>query len=199
MRHDRPMPKPSSRPRSFATPAAFRAWLEAHHASETELVMRLFKVHAKHRGIGYREALDAALCFGWIDGVVRRLDEDSFLQRFTPRRPGSRWSQVNVKRYGELKAAGRVHAAGQAAFDAWDRAKAPYSFDAAPQVLDPVFLEALRAHPKAWAFFQALPPGYRRIITFYVMSAKREPTRASRFAKLFGYLKKGRRMPLMGE
>jgi uncharacterized protein YdeI (YjbR/CyaY-like superfamily) len=190
--------KRTSRPRSFATPDAFRAWLTAHHDTDTELIVRLFKVHAKHRGIGYREALDEALCFGWIDGVLRRHDEDSFLQRFTPRRRGSRWSQVNVRRFAELKAAGRVHPAGQAVFDAWDGATAPSSFESAPVALDPVFLRQIRAHKRARAFYQAQPPGYKRITTFWIMSAKREATRQTRFARCLELLKKGRRLPMMG-
>jgi len=193
------MPARSAAPTSFATAATFRAWLEKHHATATELVVRLFKVHARHRGIGYREALEEALCFGWIDGVLRRYDEDSFLQRFTPRRRGSRWSQMNVRRFAALKAEGRVHRAGQAAFDAWDGVRAPSSFEAAPAALAPALLKRLRAEKKACAFYESLPAGYRRTITFYVMSAKRETTRAARFAKLLGYLKEGRRMPLMGE
>jgi uncharacterized protein YdeI (YjbR/CyaY-like superfamily) len=184
-------------PPSFKTAKAFRAWLVRHHATEKALVMRLFKVHARDQGIGYREALDEALCLGWIDGVRRSLDHDSFVQRFTPRRPGSRWSQVNVKRFNELRAAGRVHAAGQAAFDAWDGQRAPYSFESKPLALDPAFVKALRADKKTWAFYQGLPPGYRRLLTFWIMSAKRETTRASRFAKLRGYLDKGQRMPLV--
>ena len=193
------MPVTPPAPKAFASPGAFRSWLLRHHATERELILRLFKVHAKHRGIGYREALDEALCFGWIDGVTRRFDEDSFLQRFTPRRTGSRWSEINVKRFGELKAADRVHASGQAAFDRWDGKKAPYSFQSAPQTLDPAFLREFRAAKKAWAYYEGLPPGYRRLMIFWIMSAKREATRASRFAKLLSHCKKGRRIPLMGE
>jgi len=159
--------------------------------------MRLFKVHAKDRGIGYREALDEALCFGWIDGIVRGFDEDSFLQRFTPRRKGSRWSKVNVKRFSELKAAGRVESPGQAAFDAWNGDPAGYSFESAPHELDPAFGKVLRADKKVWAFYQGLPPGYRRLMTFWIMSGKRDATRASRFATLHAHLKQGRRVPLI--
>ncbi len=158
--------------------------------------MRLFKVHAKHRGIGYREALDEALCFGWIDGVRRSHDADSFLQRFTARRPGSRWSEINVRRFGELKRAGRVHPAGQAAFDRWDGTKAPYSFQSAPPALDPAFLREFRAAKKGWAYYEGLPPGYKRLMTFWIMSARREATRAARFAKLLGHCKQGQRVPL---
>ena len=113
--------------KAFRTQADFRKWLQRHHASEKELMMRLFKVHARHRGIGYREALDEALCWGWIDGVRRAHDEDSFVQRFTPRKARSNWSTVNVKRYRELAASGQVAPPGQAAFDAWDGKPAPYS------------------------------------------------------------------------
>ena len=102
--------------RSFRTREDFRAWLEKNHATENELTIRLFKVHAKDRGIGYREALDEALSFGWIDGVRRGLDDDSFTTRFTPRKKRSNWSAVNIKRAKELEAEGRMNAAGLAAW-----------------------------------------------------------------------------------
>ena len=177
--------------KAFRTQADFRKWLQRHHGSEKELMMRLFKVHARHRGIGYREALDEALCWGWIDGVRRAHDEDSFLQRFTPRKARSNWSTVNVKRYRELEAAGQVAPPGKAAFDAWDGKPAPYSFINAPMTLAPDFLRQLRAHKKAWAFWEALPPGYRRLTTYRVMSPKREETRAKRFADLLRNAKRG--------
>src|SRR4051812_24346336 len=104
-------------PRSFKTQASFRQWLEKNHAKVNELELRLFKVHARQRGIGYREALDEALCFGWIDGVRRSLDDDSFTQRYTPRKAKSNWSAVNIKRVRELEADGRMHPAGRAAFE----------------------------------------------------------------------------------
>ena len=146
--------------------------------------MRLFKVHARHRGIGYREALDEALCFGWIDGVIRSLDEDSFIQRFTPRRTKSIWSAVNVKRYRELEAAGQVHASGAAAFARWDGKKAPYSFESAPRALSPELARRFRTKKRAWAFWEEQPPGYRRVMTHWVMSAKREETREKRLVAL---------------
>ena len=100
-------------PVSFADAAEFRAWLERHHATATELDVRLWKTHAKHRGMGYKEALDEALCFGWIDGVRRSVDADSFRIRFTPRKKGSYWSDVNVRHVDLLEKAGRMHAAGR--------------------------------------------------------------------------------------
>src|SRR5512147_1648704 len=103
-------------PRRFATPAGFRAWLARHHATTDELVIRCYKVHASHLGMTYSEALDEALCHGWIDGVRRSVDEDTFSVRFSPRRTGSRWSHVNTRRARKLRAAGRMTPAGLAAF-----------------------------------------------------------------------------------
>ncbi len=183
--------------KSFRTQSDFRAWLERHHASEKVLTLRLFKVHARHRGIGYREALDEALCFGWIDGVRHGLDEVSFTVRFTPRKPKSNWSSVNIKRFRELEAQGRVRPPGLAAFDGHDGKPAPYSFEHSPKELDAAFLRAFHAKKRAWEFFERQPPGYRRIITFWIMSAKRPETRASRFDILLKRCAKGERVPLL--
>ena len=127
----------SLKPTAFASAAAFRSWLETHHRDTSELVLRLFKKHASARGLTYREALDEALCHGWIDGVIRALDEDSFTQRFTPRRRGSRWSAANVKRAKELIAGGRMRRAGLAAFEARTGDTAGYSFETRPVALPP--------------------------------------------------------------
>jgi len=159
--------------------------------------MRLFKVSERDRGIGYREALDEALCFGWIDGVRRALDEVSFTQRFTPRKPKSNWSTVNIKRFKELRAEGRVHAAGLAAFQAYDGKQAPYSFEHSPKTLDAAFVAQLKRKKGAWEFFQAQPAGYRRIMIWWVMSGKRPETRASRFAILLRQSAKGARVDLL--
>jgi uncharacterized protein YdeI (YjbR/CyaY-like superfamily) len=183
--------------KSFRTQADFRRWLERHHDSARELMMRLFKVHARHRGIGYREALDEALCWGWIDGVRRAHDADSYLQRFTPRKKRSNWSAVNVKRFRELDGEGKVAPPGRAAFDAWDGKAAPYSFETSPTALTAEFVRQLRGHKRAWAFWGALPPGYKRVITHWVMSAKREETRARRFSILLDHARRGERVPLL--
>jgi uncharacterized protein YdeI (YjbR/CyaY-like superfamily) len=185
-------------PQSFRTQAEFRAWLARNHATESELIMRLFKVHARDRGIGYREALDEALCFGWIDGVRKALDEDSFTQRFTPRKKKSNWSSVNIKRVKELQREGSMSAAGLAAFEARDAtAVAPYSFESAEMKLDPLFEKKLRANKKAWDFFQSQAPYYRRVTMFWVMSAKREETRARRFEDVLERCAKGKRIGLL--
>jgi uncharacterized protein YdeI (YjbR/CyaY-like superfamily) len=185
------------KPRAFATPAAFRAWLEKRHATETELLMRLYKTHARSKGIGYREALDEALCFGWIDGVRRALDADSFVQRFSPRKKKSVWSAVNIARVAELEREGRMAAPGLAAFGARQAGPAPYSFESKPAALSPAFLAALKANAKAWKHYEARPPGYKRIALFWVMSAKQEATRARRFQVLLQACARGEPIPLL--
>ena len=184
-------------PTAFRTPADFRRWLEKNYASETELVIRLFKVHARHRGIGYREALDEALCFGWIDGVRKALDRDSFIQRFSPRKKKSKWSNVNIKRAKELLKEGRMHPAGQSAFKARDLYAAPYSFEREEMTFDPAFEKQFRENKRAWEFFQAQAPYYRRVTTYYVMSAKRDETRARRFAHVLERCSKGMKIAVL--
>jgi uncharacterized protein YdeI (YjbR/CyaY-like superfamily) len=182
--------------KSFRTTNAFRQWLEKNHAKTKELTIRLFKVHARNRGIGYREALDEALCFGWIDGVRHSLDADSFTQRFTPRKAKSNWSRVNIQRVKELEAEGRMCEPGLAAFRARDTiAVAPYSFENRDVTLDAASAKQLRANKAAWTFFQAQAPWYRRTSAFWVMSAKREETRARRLATLIEKCAQGARVP----
>ena len=183
---------------SFRTRADFRAWLERHHATRTELILRLFKVHASSRGIGYRDALDEALCFGWIDGVRRALDGDSFTQRFTPRKAKSNWSSVNIRRTGELIAEGRMHPAGLKAFEARDRTViAPYSFEHPTQELDPVFTRRIKRNRAARNYWERMPRGQRRITTHWVMSAKRAETRKKRFGVLMESLTQQLPIPLL--
>ncbi len=183
---------PASHPVSFRTAAAFRAWLERHHATARELDVRLWRTHALDRGMGYAAALDEALCFGWIDGVRRAVDADSFRIRFTPRKRGSRWSLVNVRHAERLVAAGRMHAAGLAAF----RARDPddprrYAFEAQPVALSPAFARKLRANAAARKYFASTPPWYRRVVTWWVMSARRAETRERRLAHLIERSERG--------
>jgi uncharacterized protein YdeI (YjbR/CyaY-like superfamily) len=185
-----------SAPKAFRTQAEFRDWLEKHHAGETELMLRLYKTSARHLGIGYREALDESLCYGWIDGVRRALDDVSFVQRFTPRRPRSNWSSVNIRRVRELEAEGRMRPPGLAAFNARDVTKiAPYSFESKALDLDRAFIKRFRANKGAWRFFDQQPPWYRRTTTFWVMSAKRHETRARRFETLLECSARGKSIP----
>ena len=177
------MPKPENpAPRAFPGPAAFRAWLRKNHAKEKELLVRCCKVAVKDKGLTYREALDEALCFGWIDGVRRRVDATTFSVRFTPRKPKSKWSAVNIKRMRELSAEKRLHPAGQKAFDA--RIASSYSYETRPQVLAPELMKRFRARPRAWRYFEERPPWYRRTASFWVMSAKKPETRERRLEEL---------------
>jgi uncharacterized protein YdeI (YjbR/CyaY-like superfamily) len=172
------------KPQAFSSRAKLRAWLERNHARATELNLRLFKVHARERGVTYREALDEALCFGWIDGVRRALDEDSFTQRFTPRRRGSKWSQVNHRRMRELQDAKLVAAPGLAAWQAAPKQAAGYSFESKPITLAKRYLSQLKANAAAYSYFEQQAPWYRRTSSFWVMSAKQEETRQRRLAQL---------------
>jgi uncharacterized protein YdeI (YjbR/CyaY-like superfamily) len=187
----------ADKPKSFASRAQFRAWLERNHASVPELNLRLYKVHARERGVTYREALDEALCFGWIDGVRRALDEDSFTQRFSPRRQGSRWSVVNRRRLQELQAEGLVAAPGLAAWRVARKKPTGYSFESRPATLAKPYLKQLAANKKAYAYFLAEAPWYRRTTSFYVMSAKQEETRQRRLANLIACCGQQRRIGVL--
>jgi uncharacterized protein YdeI (YjbR/CyaY-like superfamily) len=190
------MTTPKKAPKTFRTPAAFRAWLEKHHAKAKELEIRLFKVHAAHRGLTYAQALDEALCFGWIDGVVHRLDEDSFSQRYTPRKPRSTWSRRNLAHVERLKEAGRMMPAGLAAYEAREAQRSGvYSFEQERPELSPAYLKAIRANRAAWAFFQGQAPGFRRLMAHWIMSAKKEETRAKRLGILIDSSSRGRKIP----
>ena len=172
----------------FATPAEFRAWLEAHHASETELLVGFHKKGTGMPSITWPESVDEALCFGWIDGVRRSLGAESYTIRFTPRKARSVWSNVNIRRAGELIAEGRMTPAGLRAFEARTGERSGvYSFeqeDQAKVVLTPEMEARFRADAVAWEYFQSRPPWYRRTATWWVISAKKEETREKRIATL---------------
>ena len=182
-------------PRFFATAAAFRAWLEQHHDEHTELLVGFYKKGATKKGIGYKEAVDEALCFGWIDGVVRRLDDERYTHRFSPRKPRSIWSAINIARVAELTEQQRMTPAGLAAFARRDEGRSRvYAYENHTRTLDPAFEERFRAKKKAWAYFEAQAPWYRHNVTYWVMSAKKEETRERRFAELLADSQAGRRI-----
>ncbi len=180
--------RPGQEPVPFAGPAAFRAWLAKNHATASELFVRCRKVGAGS-GLTYRQALDEALCIGWIDGVRRAFDADTFSQRFSPRKPKSAWSTVNIERYRELEAEGRVLPPGRKAFEAG--VKSHYSFESRPRELSPAFLRVFKANAKAWAFFAAQAPYYQRTCSFWVMSGKQEETRERRLSQLIALSARG--------
>jgi uncharacterized protein YdeI (YjbR/CyaY-like superfamily) len=184
-------------PAFFATPDEFRAWLAEHHETESELLVGFYKKGRGRPSITWPESVDQALCFGWIDGVRRRFDDDSYTIRFTPRTARSTWSAVNVKRMQELVEAGLVAPAGAAAFErrADDRT-AIYSYEQRRAArLEPEQEQRFQANARAWAFFEAQPPSYRRAAIHWVTSAKREETRERRLTQLIEDSAAGRSVP----
>jgi uncharacterized protein YdeI (YjbR/CyaY-like superfamily) len=175
--------------------AAWRAWLEEHHESADEVLVGFWKKASGRATMIWSEAVDEALCFGWIDGVRRSLDEHRYVNRFTPRRPGSNWSRVNVDKVERLTAEGRMTPAGLRAFEQRRESRSGvYSYENAPRDLEPHDAERVRAHPEAWAFWQAQPPSYRRQATWWVVSAKKPETRERRLAVLIEDSAAGRRL-----
>lgn len=170
--------------KSFATRAQLRAWLQRHHSTTQELFLQCFKVHAAASGVTNRDALDEALCFGWIDGVRHAIDENSFSVRFSPRKPGSKWSQINRKRMRDLASAGLLTPAGVAAWKSSNKEPAGYSFESKPAALVAPYMSQLKANKKAYAYFQQQPPWYRRTSSFWIMSAKKDETRQRRLQQL---------------
>jgi uncharacterized protein YdeI (YjbR/CyaY-like superfamily) len=172
-------------PTFFPTPADFRAWLEKNHATAGELLVGFYKKGSGRSSITWPESVDQALCYGWIDGVRKRVDDESYTIRFTPRRPSSTWSEVNTKRATELIEQGLMQPAGLTAFEARDVEKTKlYSYEARSQPLSESYEAEFRANAAAWAYWEAQPPHYRRGAAHWVMSAKREETRAKRLAAL---------------
>jgi uncharacterized protein YdeI (YjbR/CyaY-like superfamily) len=173
------------KPRFFKSSAELREWLERHHARASELQVGFYKKTSSRTGVGYKEALDEALCFGWIDGVRRAVDDERYTIRFTARRPGSVWSVVNTKRAQELIEQGLMRPAGRAAFESRDVEKTKrYSYERETSNLDREYQRRFESNRKAWAFFGSRPPGYRKLAIHWVMSAKREETRERRLAEL---------------
>jgi uncharacterized protein YdeI (YjbR/CyaY-like superfamily) len=178
----------------FTGPAEFRAWLEAHHDSEPEVVIGYWKAKTGKPSIRWAEAVREALCFGWIDGQSRGIDDERHLQRFTPRK-SRRWSAVNVKHVAELEAEGRMTEAGRRAFAARDLDQVPYSTSDRPDALPPALDARLRAgHPQAAAYWDAAPPSYRKTCAFWVTEAKRPETREKRYAELVEACGRGERL-----
>jgi uncharacterized protein YdeI (YjbR/CyaY-like superfamily) len=173
-------------PTFFATPDEFRAWLETHHDSETELLVGFHKKGSGRPSITWPQSVDQALCFGWIDGVRRRIDDATYSIRFTPRKARSNWSAINVKRVAELTGQGLMRPAGIAAFERRsDDKTAIYAYEQRmAATLDPEQERRFRADAQAWAWFQAQPPSYRRTATYWVVSAKKQETRQRRLERL---------------
>ena len=182
----------------FKTAADFRKWLDKNHSSATELWLAFYKKDSGRSSITYQEALDEALCYGWIDGVRKAVDEVSYTIRFTPRKPNSIWSMVNIRRVNELSKLGRMMPAGIAAFETRDEERARrYSYENRARALGDEYEKKLRANRKAWMFYEAQAPWYRRTSSFWVTSAKQEETRSRRLEQLIACSAKGERIPQM--
>ena len=181
----------------FDTAAELRAWFEQHHADAPELFVGYWKKHTGKQGVSHPEAIEQALCFGWIDSIGRRIDEDRHQVRFTPRRRGSVWSAINIAKVAELTAAGLMHPAGLAAFEGRTPDQvAVYSYEQPADVqLDADQSARLEAVPAAWEWFNAQPAGYRRAAVHWVVSAKRADTRERRLAQLIADSAAGRTVP----
>ncbi len=179
----------------FKTAAEFRRWLAAHHASERELLVGFYRKASGKPSISYKEAVDEALCFGWIDGIKKRVDEERYTHRFTPRKQDSIWSLVNATRVKELIALKRMAKPGLEAWERRDPKKTGiYSFENRPKTFDVALEREFRKQPAAWTFFRAQPPGYQRLMTFFVMSAKQQETRLRRLDRLITASAAGKRV-----
>jgi uncharacterized protein YdeI (YjbR/CyaY-like superfamily) len=168
----------------FETQYEFRKWLEKHHQKETELIVGFYKVDSGKPSMTWSQSVDQALCFGWIDGVRKSIDKESYSIRFTPRRRNSIWSAININKVEELTKAGLMKPAGLKAFSLWTENKSTaYSYEKGSVALDLKYEKQFRENKTAWDFFLKQAPSYRKAITHWIMSARQEKTRQSRLEK----------------
>ena len=186
------------KPRFFKTSAEFRSWLAKNRTAASELWVGFFKKDSGKGGITYSEALDEALCFGWIDGVRKSVDAESYTIRFSPRQPKSIWSAVNTRRVAALTKAGSMDPSGLEVFRNRDPGRTLlYSYERERAEFTGLWLERFRSNAAAWRFFDAQPPWYKRTVTFWVMSAKKEETRSKRLDALIAESGLSRRIGLL--
>ncbi len=179
----------------FPSPSHLRKWFEKHHATERELWVGFFKKSSGKRSVTWPESVDEALCVGWIDGIRKSVDEESYTIRFTPRKPRSIWSAVNIKRARTLAEQGRIRPAGLKAFQArTENRSGIYSYEQRRDQLEEPYGSMLKKDADAWAFFQAQPPSYRKAAGWWVVSARREETRLRRLGRLIADSARGRQI-----
>ncbi|RYU91183.1 bacteriocin-protection protein [Mucilaginibacter terrigena] len=182
-------------PRFFKTPADFRTWLQAHAHQETELLVGFYKTGSGKPSITWPQSVDEALCFGWIDGVRRSIGTESYSIRFTPRKASSIWSAVNIKKVADLTAKGLMQPAGLAAYAKRQESRsAIYSFENEAIELKSGYEKQFKANKKAWEFFMAQAPWYKKQLIYRIMTAKQEKTQLSRLATLIAASEKGERV-----
>ena len=183
------------KPKFFRTPTDFETWLEKNHATATELWVGFYKRGSGKLSITWPESVDQALCFGWIDGIRKRIDEISYQIRFTPRRRGSIWSAINIKRADELVRQKQMRPGGFKAFASRIENKSGiYSYEQRSTELTEPYAQLLKKNKTASNFFEKQPPSYRKMISWWIVSAKKEATRMARLAKLIGESAKGKRL-----
>ena len=170
----------------------WRDWLKTHHDSESEVWLIFHKKHTGKPSVAYKDALDEALCYGWIDSLIKRIDDDRYARKFTPRKPDSNWSSINIKRYNELKAAKKLAAPGLARSPEGRRVVDMPSYASIPAYIE----KAIRKNPKAWKFFDSLAPSHKRLYLAWIDSAKREETRQTRLAQAIEKLRAGHKPTL---
>lgn len=182
-------------PTFFPTQEKFRAWLEKHHEKETELLVGFYKVKSKKPTMSWSESVDQALCFGWIDGIRKSIDEESYTIRFTPRKKSSIWSAINIKKIEELTKAGLMKEAGIRAFEhkSEERSKV-YSHEREAYILDSDLEKQFKANKKAWEYFTNQAPSYKKVMIHWIMSAKQEKTRIARLEKAINISAEQKRM-----
>lgn len=179
----------------FASQEDFRKWLEANHEAAGELLVGFWKVGTGKPCMTWSESVDQALCFGWIDGVRRSVDDKAYTIRFTPRRPKSVWSSINIAKVEELKKKGLMRPAGLAAHERKEDSRSIiYSYENRPREFDPQYEKKFKKNKNAWKFFESQPPGYRRLMIYWVVSAKQEATRLGRLEKLIAASEDGKRL-----
>lgn len=173
------------KPAFFKKPAAWRAWLQKHHAAKSELLVGFYKIGSGRPSLTWPESVDEALCYGWIDGVRRSLDELSYCIRFTPRKKTSLWSAVNLAKVEALIASGKMQPSGLAIHAARsEKNSGRYAFEQAEVTFDTVSEKHFRSNKEAWGYFQAQAPSYRKTCTWWVINVKQERTRVSRLERL---------------
>jgi uncharacterized protein YdeI (YjbR/CyaY-like superfamily) len=183
-------------PKFFKLPADFRKWFETNHESVTELWVGYYKKDSGKPSITWPQSVDQALCFGWIDGIRKSIDDTSYMIRFTPRKPRSTWSNVNIKRAGELIEQGLMQSTGLKAFAARQEYRSGiYTYEQRSPELPAQYADKLKKNRAAWKFFQSQPPSYRKALNWYVLSAKKEETRLKRLGHLIKYSAQGLKIP----
>ncbi|MBA4407357.1 bacteriocin-protection protein [bacterium] len=182
----------------FASPQDFRKWLMKNHDKETELLVGYYKISSGKPSITWSQSVDQAICFGWIDGVRRSIDSESYMIRFTPRKPTSNWSEVNIKKVAELTKLGLMTPPGIKAFNKGRiETRRAYSYEKNSYKLTPAFEKKFRANKNAYEYFKSLPPSYQRVTIKWIVSAKREETRQARFQTLVDDCAAGRKIKLV--